>query len=508
MVSGRLGAAVVPMRLRRLVAVLVLVALLSASVAAGNAAVAAERTVLSGGFVKATLEEEDAYGTARTFVVEQATAPAAVEAGSPEDATGGPPAVFGNATGRIVEEAVTEDYLQAEAERNVDATYAYLHGEREALVVAVDLEPVQDEVTDILAQEIRNASLADIFGALGDGEPSVPVGGTSVNLTLVGEMAESPEAYDAARAEFRADVRESVVERLVDQAFDAASDDERLALVVPDYDPGAYSAPEKSAMVEDREPEIRAAIADRIEAERGEEIDAAVDEQLDRLASVNRDDLAAQLNASGDGLPPGIGPPVADLAATGVAGLATDMPYETFVAETDDAKARLAANVSALVGDEMATAGTDQFVLVDSREPSSGEGFALARQAVGVVDLLSVLLPLLALGLVGGLWWLTRSAATVAGGAGVALLLGGLPGYVAARMAGEWLDAALGGVGMPGVLSRLLLAVADRVLRVVATQSLALVVSGLVLVAAAAYLHVYGPPEWLARRLGTRGSSE
>lgn len=487
------------MRPRRLLAVAVLVALLSASVAAGNAAVAAERTVLSGDFLEGTLDETDAYGTARTFVVEQAAVSGGVDAGSAAGASGGPPPVFGNATSRIVEEAVTEPYLRGEVERNVDATYAYLHGERDELVVAVDLEPVQDEVTDVLEEEIRNASLVELVGAAGGGDASLPLAGTEVNLTTVGEMAESPAAYEATRAEFRADLREAAVERLANRSYDAASNDERLALVVPDYDPGDHTAAEEAAMVEDREGEIRAAMADRIASERGDEVDAAVDAQLDALASVDGEDLAAQLNASGEGLPPGVGPPVADLAATGVAGLATDVPYETFVAETDDAKARLAGNVTALLEEEIAAAGTNQLVLVDSRDPSTGGGFETARRAVGVVDLLSVLLPILALALVGALWLVTRSPAVVAGGTGVSLVVGGLPTYVLATTAGERLAGAVGGAELPWVVSDLLLAVVDRVLGAVAAQSLALVVAGAGLLLAAGYLHVYDTPGWARR---------
>jgi len=125
------------------VVVAVPVATLSASVGAANAVVAAERTVLSGEFVKAGLAETGAYGTAREAVIEQATAGPETtmdgggSAGEAEDGGGGPPAVFGNAATRIVDEVVTEAYVQREVERNVDRSYAYLHGDREELVLAV-----------------------------------------------------------------------------------------------------------------------------------------------------------------------------------------------------------------------------------------------------------------------------------------------------------------------------------------------------------------------------------
>lgn len=482
------------MRLRRLVAVVLLVALLSTSVAAGNVTTAAERTLLSGPFVKDSLAEEDAYATVREFVLEQATAPP-----DQTEEGGGPPGPFGDATGRILEEAITEAYMQREVERNVDRTYGYLHGDREELVVAVDLEPVQDEVVGILAEEIENASVAELFGAVGGGNASIPIAGTSVNLTLVGEMGESPTAYEATRAEFRADVREAVVEKLVGQAFDGASDDERLALVIPDYDPRDYSDAEKAEMIEAREDEIRSAIRQGIEAERGDEIDAAVDRELEQLAA-DGDALATQLVGSEDEeLPPGVVIPVADIAATSVEGLATDMPYETYVAETDDAKARLAANVTALIEDEIQAEGTDQLVLLDTGEKEAGAGLEQARTVVGVVDLLSILLPLLSLALVGLLWWLTRSPAITVGGTGVGLLLGGLPGYVAAVTASDLLVQTLTSEEVPRVVSDLLVGLVDRVLGVVAGQSLALVVVGVGLVAVAGYLHVYGTPAWAIR---------
>ena len=512
------------MRLRRLVAVALLVSLLSASVGATNAVVAAERTVLSGEFVKESLAEADAYGTVRTTVIEQATAGAGGAGnGSDSEGTGregdgtgtedggGPPGVFGDATARIVEEAVTEAYLQRQVERNVDRTYAYLHGDREELVLAVDLEPVQDQMMGILEEEIRNASLAELFGALGPGGTAIPVAGTSVNLTVVGEMAESPEAYEATRAEFRSDVRESIVAETVNRTYDSASNDERLALVVPDYDPDEYSEAEKGELVAEREGEIRDEMRRQVEAERGDEVDAAVDEQLEALAAVDADELATGINSTGDrdgpgdgnssggGLPPGVVTPLADVAATGVEALATDMPYETFVAETDDAKARLAANVTATIEGQIDAEGTDEMVVLDTREPGTSEGFEQVRTAVGIVDLLSVLLPLVAVGLVGLLWWLTRSPAVVAGGTGVALLVGGLPGYLLANLAGDLLAETLAGGEVPPVASGLLLGTVDRVLAVVAAQSLALAVAGVALIAVAGYLHRFGTPAWAQR---------
>lgn len=483
------------MRLRRVVAVVFLVALLATSVAAANATIAAERTVLSGPFVKDALEETDAYGTVRGIVVEQATAPPDVEAEG-----GGPSGPFRDASGRIVEEAVTESYLQGEVERNVDRTYGYLHGDRETLVVAVDLEPVQDEITAILAEEIRNATVAEVFEATGAGEATLPVAGTPVNLTLVGTMAESPEAYAAAKADFRASVRASVVDRLVDEAFDAASNDERLALVVPDYDPRAHSDAEKAAMVDEREAEIRATLRQRIEAERGDEIDAAVD---DRLATVEGEQFADQLGGTGDEVPPGIAAPVGDLAATSVTALATDVPYETYVGETEDAKARLAANATALIDAEIRASGTDEMVLVDSRDPSAG-GLERARTAVGIVDRLSIVLPVVSLALVGLLWWLTRSPAVTVGGTGAGLLAGGLPGYVLATRASTLLADTLSGGEFPPAASGLLLGIVDRVLGVLAAQSLALVVVGASFVAAAGYVHLYGTPVWALRHRVSR----
>lgn len=487
------------MRLRRAVAVVLLVSLLSASVAAGNATIAAERTLLSGPFVKDTLAETGAYGTVRGFVIEQATAPP-----DPEAEDGGPQGPFRDASGRIVEEAVTEAYLRQEVERNVDRTYGYLHGDRERLVVAVDLEPVQDEITGIVAEEIRNESVGDLLEAIGGGDASLPVAGSSVNLSAVGTMGESPEAYESARTAFRADVRASVVDRLVDESYEAASNDERLALVIPDYDPGAYSDAEKAEMVEDRETAIRAATRERIEAERGDEIDAAVEDRLAALAAVDGDQFAAQLGGSEEEVPPGVAAPVGDLAATSVEALATDVPYETYVAETDDAKARLAANVTGLIEGEIQAQGTDELVVMDSRDPAVAGGLQRARTVVSVVDLLSVVLPLVSVALVGLLWWLTRSPAITVGGTGVGLLVGGLPGYVLATRAPALVAEALSGGELPPEAAGLVLGVVDRVLGVLAGQSLALVLVGAGFVAVAGYVHAYGAPAWALRVRASR----
>ncbi len=103
------------MGLLRVVAVALLVGLLGTTLLAGNAVVVAERTVLSAPFVTATLEETDAYATAREVALEEAEgAFPAVEGDG-----GGPSGVFAGASERLLEEAVTEAYLQAEVERSV-----------------------------------------------------------------------------------------------------------------------------------------------------------------------------------------------------------------------------------------------------------------------------------------------------------------------------------------------------------------------------------------------------
>jgi hypothetical protein len=187
-----------------------------------------------------------------------------------------------------------------------------------------------------------------------------------------------------------------------------------------------------------------------------------------------------------------------------VEALATDMPYETYVAETDDAKARLAANVTGLIEGEIQAQGTDELVVMDSRDPSVAGGLQRARTVVGVVDLLSVVLPLVVVALVGLLWWLTRSPAITVGGTGVGLLVGGLPGYVLATRAPALVAEALSGGDLPPEASGLVLGVVDRVLGVLAGQSLALVLVGAGLVAVAGYVHAYGAPAWALRVRASR----
>lgn len=483
------------MGLLRVVAVVLLVGLLGTTLLAGNAVVVAERTVLSAPFVTETLEGTDAYGTAREVAIEEAegTVPA-LEDG---EAGGGPPAVFGNASERILEEAVTEAYLQSEVERNVRATYAYLHGDRDTLVVAVDVEPVRERALAILEAEIRNASLAELFAAVGAEDAGIPLGGATLSLATIGEMGESPAAYAAARADVRDRVTAAVVEQLVEETYAAASDDERLALVIEDYDPTAYTDAEKRSMVEARESEIRAAIQARVLAESGDEVSATVDARLAELA--DRDWSTAATEALGEDAPPGMAEPVGDIVDVSVEALATDMPYPTYRAQVDAAKADLAAAATDELAAQLAAEGEDELVLLDSTEPGSAEGLAEARRAVGIVDRLAIGLPLLALGLLGGLWWLTRSAVVTAGGAGVGLLVAGVPGVVGARLAAEQVGTAIQGVGIPPALSGLAVAVLDRVLGVLAVQSATLAVAGALLVAAAAYLHVSGTPAWAVR---------
>ncbi len=363
--------------------------------------------------------------------------------------------------------------------------------------MAVDVAPVQDRALDGLEAEIRNASLAELFAAVGAEGAAIPLGGATLSLATIGEMGTCPEAYAAARADVRDRVTATVVEGLVEEAYAAASDDERLALVVEDYDPSAYTDAEKRSMVQARESEIRAAVQARVLAESGDEIAAQVDARLAEVA--DRDWSTAATAALGEDTPPGMAEPIGDIVDVSVEALATDMPYATYRAEVDAAKAALADAATDELAAQLEAEGEDEVVLLDSTEPGAAEGLAQARGAVGVLDRLAIALPLMALGLLGGLWWLTRSPVVTAGGAGVGLLVGGVPGVVGARFAAERLGRTVQELGVPPALSELTLGVVDQLLGVLLVQSATLAVAGALLVGTAGYLHVYGTPTWAVR---------
>jgi hypothetical protein len=464
------------MSVLRSLGVTLLTALLVLTLVSGNVLAAAHLTVLDPGFVNDTLEEEDGYGVAEDAVVEAAGSEAPGGAAGPID------------TQALLRDAVDRAYLQNQTERNVEELYAYLHGERDTLNLTVDTRPLKADVGDAVEAQVRNATVAELLAASGTELPG------PVNESTVERMTENESGYEAVKEEFRQRVRERVLDEAVDEAWAETTDDQKLALVVENYNPDDYTAAEKDAMVTDREEEIRAALRERIRTERSDELDDRVDTTLAELnESVTAD------APEGDGLEAA----AAGVQATFAEALTTDMSYDEFRTQLDAEKAAVAEAAGEQAAATLDEELPDTLSLTQGLDRSAREGLEQAQTTVVWLDRLAVAIPLLALVLVGLLYLLTRSGQTVAASLGVSLLVAGLPVYLSlgtVQTAAEDAirEAAASGDGGPAQAgSEFLLGALGQLFGRVGAVSLAFAVAGAVSLAV-----------WLALRydlVGGRG---
>ncbi|MFB6353729.1 MAG: hypothetical protein ABEJ92_06550 [Halobacteriales archaeon] len=463
----------------RSAAIVLLVALLAVDLAAANALVAADRTVLNPGFVTTTLEEENAYSQAEPLVVESFPLG---ELGSTDG--GSPPLPVD--PDAVAGAALDPAYLESQVEPNIERALAYLHGNADELQLAVDLEPVKGAVADAVEAELANASPTELVGVVGgDGrELTLERNGVTIDLVTAARMAENASVFRSERAAFRADIRERVLDRLVDRAFRNATDDERLALVIDDYDPSDYTEAEKARMVEEREPEIRAAIRERIESADDGRLADAVDDRLAAMRESVRTDVANRLNESLGDADPAIARPMADLVLVAVDGYLADTTYEAYRADFQAAADDLAAGLATVIETRLDEQAPDRVDLDEQLDQTAMENLEQARRTVVLIDWLAIGLPLLALLLIGLVYLASRSVAVTAVGAGVGLVLGGLPGLVGAALLPARLRTVLLSGDAPPAVADLGLALAGQVTDAVFVQSGVVVALGVVAVAA------------------------
>jgi hypothetical protein len=119
-----------------------------------------------------------------------------------------------------------------------------------------------------------------------------------------------------------------------------------------------------------------------------------------------------------------------------------------------------------------------------------------AREANGLVGLLGVLLPIVAILLIGALYLVTRSVAGTAFSSGVALVSAGgagfLIGEVTPGMVESQVRSELSTEEVPEDAIDVAIGIVEQAFGALAAQSLALALLGVVLVAAGVYLRFYG----------------
>ncbi|MFB6183386.1 MAG: hypothetical protein ABEI96_02420 [Haloarculaceae archaeon] len=485
------------MSFARKAGVAVVVLLLTTSVASANAVVATHRTVLDPGFVTHTLDDEGAYDVLADGIEQGLVSSVA--------STGSGAGMGSTLATDIVDRLVTPAYVRTQVRRNVDRFYAYLHGNRGRLELAVTTDRLVEGTPDAVENEFENASLGTLMqsvgGSFGPTSGGASLGASGIDATDLTRMSQNETGYREVRSELRATLRERAVATAANETFRTADDDKLLALVVEDYDPNDHTEAEKARMVDDRETEIKAALRERIRTNRADRINQTVDDRMQSLASgTSRVENPQNVTAA-----------ARNVRAVIVTGLATDASYETYRTRLTDAK----GDLGRALGERLQTRLDEQLPATMSLSEQLNLGqnpmIDTLKRAVGVLDVLGVALPVLALALIGALWLLTRSLVTVATKTGGALVFAGLPTWVLIAIGkGRVYHAIRAGSGTsPQAFLDVAVGFLDAVLGTLAAQSLVIAVLGIGLYAlGAAVRYDYVDPDDLLNRGSTSGSAD
>lgn len=469
----------------RTLGIVLLVSLLAVDLVAANALVAIDRTVLNPGFVTTTLEEEHAYEHAERIVLDGL--PAEELEGAENDT--GPRLID---TRAILAEALDPDYLQSQLEPNIERVYAYLHGNRDKLDLVIDLGPAKVAMADAIEAELRNASAPELIGTVaGEGEdPSLSMADGSFDLVTAAEMAEDEATFHAERQAFREVIRERVVTGFVEQAFAEASNDDLLDLVIEDYDPSEYTESEKAQLVDENELEIRSALREEVEAESEGQIEAEVDEQLAETRDAVRRNITAGMNGSLGEVPPAVAEPLTALTLVAVDGYMADVSHDEFSAEFEAATVELADGIATVLTAQLDEEVPDRIDVADELDPAAQQELEEAREVVGIIDLLALVLPLVGAVLLGLLYLLSRSIPVTAMGGGLGLTIGGLPTLIVAGSVHDRLRDLLGDGSLPAGFEELFIAIAGQFADAVFFQSAVVVGLGVVAFGAGLAIHL------------------
>ena len=65
---------------------------------------------------------------------------------------------------------IGHNHLQSQTTANIDRFYGYLHGRRGELVLAVDLEPVNETIVEAVEAEVADMPLTELVSVVGEAE--------------------------------------------------------------------------------------------------------------------------------------------------------------------------------------------------------------------------------------------------------------------------------------------------------------------------------------------------
>lgn len=462
---------------------------LTGVVAAEHVLVTAHETVLDPTFVTTSLDDSGAYEASTSLGMAYATGAISNQSSAAGDEFG-PTAEAGTTfvADAAASAVLDPDYVQAQVEPNVFATYQYLHGSADEPVLVVDTRPAKDAFITSVETELTSKSLGDLLVSFRVDEQLTEAGIPVDEETLL-RIDGTPEDYAAAQDGVRTAVREGLVLASVVEAMQHESTDSLLALAIDDYDPNAYTDDEKADLLVVHESAIRAALYERAEQTAGKpkHVSAALsalNEQGHESVGVPEDlrESAGETGAEA----------IETLQHIYVDALTGDLSHAAYQRAVDDVHDDLALALTAEFGTMLDEYLPDEMVLTEELSPEAETAFVDARQVVTTLDLLALALPLVGALIFGAIWRLARAFEVALFAGGSSALFVGAVSYFGSMRATAELNAMLAEQTIPPEFLSVVQSLLDAVFVVFVDQSVVLVVAGAACILSSAALRVSG----------------
>lgn len=387
-----------------LVGIVLFVVLLSA-----NAVVTLDRTAFDADHATESAEEAELYESLATRIRSQITAQ------TPEGTEDSP---LDRSQSELIAAAITDEYVEAQAEQNIEDIYAYLNGETDELQVGFDTEPVEQNLLDEVESEVADIDLA------------------AIDMPFAGEieaMASNRSAFEQQRAEFRAEQKQRIQERT------------------------------------DRE------LSD-------EELETRLDESMGEIRDRMLTELDSQLEGRFEGPESALEEPVRDLQAARINALTGELTYEEYTSEIETAREDLGAAFVTVFEAQLDGQVPETLDVTEQITGEQRQTLETARTVVSLSGPAAIGLVVLAICLAAIVAWLApRSIAAIELGI-VSGLVGiiGVAGSVVAT--DQFRSIIAGQTGVPAGLEAFAREFVLGIFRALQVQSAALLVVGVVLV--------------------------
>ncbi len=235
--------------------------------------------------------------------------------------------------------------------------------------------------------------------------------------------------------------------------------------------------------VQDRRDALRTQIQQETEEELSEEeIDAIMEDREDEF----REEIVTQFMNSvpEDELPPGGEEGVRTMGNTIADAVLSEQSHDEFVSEINGAEETLRSAIQDEIMTRVDNEVPDQVDLAEQASQEDLEPLRTACQVVSVVSLLRLVLPIVSIGLIGGIVWVAPRYSSAAFEIGAIALSIGLGGVIAAIILPAEMQRVVSSQGMPQGLADFIFAVISNMSDVVMQQSAILLGAGVLVVIA------------------------